>query len=402
MRFMSNATSRLASIATAFQQPSVSPIRKSSSIALSQGRTTTTPTAMAGQEPIKLAILDDYASIASDHFSPLKASHPNLEIHNFPTTLNAKLESEHAELISRLKPFTIISSMRERTQFPRSVLSQLPQLKLLVTTGMRNAAIDVAAATELGITVVGTNRKGTGAPGYDTTNEQAWTLILGLAKDIVGSSANITTSADGRGWQTGLVSSLGGKTLGLLGLGKLGTQAAVTGKLGFGMNVLAWSSSLTQEKADEAAASRGLGPGSFKVAASKEELFRQADVISVHYVLSPRSRGIVAAKDLDLMKPNAILVNTSRGPLIDENDLLEALEKGKIRGVGLDVFETEPLPKESPWRRHGYWGKEGRSLVLVSPHNGYVESETMNAWYKQQAESVESWITGGEILNRIQ
>ncbi|KAK5047686.1 hypothetical protein LTR84_006351 [Exophiala bonariae] len=357
---------------------------------------------MAGKEPVKLAILDDYASVASQHFSALQAAHPNLEIQCFPGTLNAKLESEHAELISRLKPFTIISSMRERTQFPRSVLSQLPQLKLLVTTGMRNAAIDVAAATELGITVVGTKGKSNATPGYDATNEQAWTLILGLAKDVVGSAANVTSSADGRGWQTGLVSALGGKTLGLLGLGKLGTQAAVTGKLGFGMNVLAWSTSLTQEKADEAAASRGLAPGSFKVAASKEDLFRQADVLSVHYVLSPRSRGIVAAKDLALMKSNAILINTSRGPLIDENDLLEALEKGKIHGVGLDVFETEPLPKESPWRRNQYWGKEGRSLVLVSPHNGYVESETMNAWYKQQAETVGTWITGGEVQNRIQ
>lgn len=357
---------------------------------------------MASKEPVKIAILDDYASIASAHFEPLKTTHPNLDIHHFPTTLNAKLESEHAELISRLKPFTIISSMRERTQFPRSVLSQLPQLKLLVTTGMRNAAIDVAAATELGITVVGTKAKSNTTAGYDATNEQAWTLILGLAKDVVGSAANITSSADGLGWQTGLVSSLGGKTLGLLGLGRLGTQAAVTGKLGFGMNVLAWSTSLTQEKADEAAQSRGLAPGSFQVAAFKEDLFRRADVLSVHYVLSPRSRGIVAATDLAQMKSTAILVNTSRGPLVDEKDLLEALESGQIRGVGLDVFENEPLPKESPWRRGGYWGTEGRSLVLVSPHNGYVETETMNSWYKQQAESVGVWVGGGEVQNRIQ
>lgn len=357
---------------------------------------------MASKGPIKLAILDDYASIASRHFEPLKTANPNLEIHSFPTTLNAKIEAEHAELISRLEPFTIISSMRERTQFPRSVLSRLPNLKLLVTTGMRNAAIDVAAAAELGITVVGTKGKANAVQGYDATNEQTWTLILGLAKDVVGGDANITASSDGQGWQTGLVSALGGKTLGLLGLGRLGTQAAVTGKLGFGMNVLAWSTSLTQEKADEAAESRGLPKGSFQVAASKEELFRAADVLSVHYVLSPRSRGIVASQELEQMKPGAILVNTSRGPLIDEQDLLAALEKGRLRGVGLDVFETEPLPRDSPWRRRGYWGHEGRSLVLVSPHNGYVETDTMNSWYSQQAESVKSFIEGGELQRRIQ
>lgn len=352
--------------------------------------------------PIKLAILDDYASIATQHFSPLQATHPNLEIHSFPTTLNAKLETEHAELISRLSPFTIISSMRERTQLPRSILSALPNLKLLVTTGMRNAAIDVVAAAELGITVVGTTGKRNAAPGYDATNEQAWTLILGLAKDVVRGDANITASADGLGWQTGLVSSLGGKTLGLLGLGRLGTQAAVTGKLGFGMHVLAWSSSLTQEKADQAAESRGLPKGSFRVAASKDELFREADVLSVHYVLSPRSRGIVAAKELALMKPSAILVNTSRGALVEENDLIAALEEGKLRGAGLDVFETEPLPKDSPWRRTKYWGQEGRSRVLLSPHNGYVEEETMNSWYAQQVETVKSWIEGGELLRKIE
>jgi len=352
--------------------------------------------------PIKLAILDDYASIAQQHFSPLQVTHPGLEIHSFPATLNTTLETEHAELITRLQPFTVISSMRERTKFPRSILSALPNLRLLITTGMRNAAIDVTAATELGITVVGTTGKRNATPGYDATNEQAWTLILGLAKDVVRGDSSITASADGLGWQTGLVSSLGGKTLGLLGLGKLGTQAAVTGKLGFGMHVLAWSSSLTQEKADEAAASRGLPKGSFKVASSKEELFRDADVLSVHYVLSPRSRGIVAAKELALMKPSAILVNTSRGPLVDETDLIAALERGGIRGVGLDVFETEPLPKDSPWRRSRYWGQEGRSRVLLSPHNGYVEEETMNSWYVQQAETVGSWIDGGELLRKIQ
>ncbi|KIX07261.1 uncharacterized protein Z518_01914 [Rhinocladiella mackenziei CBS 650.93] len=345
-------------------------------------------------EPIKLAILDDYAGIALPHFQPL-TTFSKIEIHTFPETLNARIPSDHDALVARLKPFTIISSMRERTQFPRSLLSQLPHLKVLLTTGNRNAAIDVAACKDQAITVVGTGPKPNAVKGYDATNEVAWSLILGLAKDLATGDHLLKTRPDV--WQTTLASSLAGKTLGLLGLGRLGTQCAVTGILGFGMRVLAWSSSLTQEKADVAAASRGLPAGSFQVTSSKAELFAQADVLSVHYVLSDRSRGIVGAPDLAGMKPSAFLVNTSRGPLIDEAALLSALETGAIRGVGLDVFDTEPLPAESPWRRDGYWGVEGRGRVLLSPHMGYAEDETMHAWYEQQVEAVRAWLDGREI-----
>ncbi|KAK4946353.1 hypothetical protein LTR10_014551 [Elasticomyces elasticus] len=342
----------------------------------------------------KLAILDDYAGIAESHFSQLSSQ---LEIQSFPDTLNVRIPSEHQALIERLAPFTIISTMRERTILPASVLTSLPNLKLLLTTGMRNASIDTASLTSKNVTYVGTGPKPNAVKGYDATNEMTWSLVLGLSKTLVEGD----TSVRHGGWQPGLAFPLAGKTLGLLGLGKLGTQAAVTGIQGFGMKVVAWSTSLTQDKADEAAKSRGLPAGSFRVASSKHELFSQADVLSVHYVLSDRSRGIVGAEELKAMKSSAVLVNTSRGPLIDEASLVDALEHNVIRGVGLDVYETEPLPEESPWRRDGYWGRNGRSKVLVSPHMGYVEEETMNSWYEQQAESVKAWLAGEEVKKVI-
>ncbi|KIY02142.1 uncharacterized protein Z520_02280 [Fonsecaea multimorphosa CBS 102226] len=363
---------------------------------------------MSPSTPLKLAILDDYASISLPYFQ--QSLGDQVQIDTFPTTLNARIPSEHDKLVERLKPYTIISSMRERTLFPRSVLEKLPNLKLLVTTAMRNAAIDMAACKDLGITVVGTTPKPNAVKGYDATNEITWALILGFAKDIVHGDAVIkspsTSAADPNaefgGWQTHLAMGLAGKTLGLLGLGKLGTQCGVTGVLGFGMKVLAWSSSLTQEKADEAAQSRGLPPGTFQVAASKQDLFEKADILSVHYVLSDRSRGIVGAAELASMKKSAFLVNTSRGPLVDETALVNALEAGKIRGVALDVFDTEPIPKDTPWRKHNYWGQNGRSRVLLSPHMGYVEEETMHSWYEQQSRAIASWIKGDEVKGIMQ
>ncbi|ETI23949.1 hypothetical protein G647_05756 [Cladophialophora carrionii CBS 160.54] len=363
---------------------------------------------MSSPSGVKLAVLDDYAAISSPHFQPLASQ---IQIDSFPQTLQARVPSEHDALVARLKPYTIISTMRERTQFPRSVLAELPNLKLLLTTAMKNAAIDTAACKDLGITVVGTSPKRNATKGYDATNEMTWALILGLAKDVARGDAVVKgpspaasndPNAHVGGWQTTLTFGLAGKTLGLLGLGKLGTQCAVTGHLGFGMKVIAWSSSLTQDKADEAAQQRGLPKGTFRVVGSKKELFEQADVLSVHYVLSDRSRGIVGKDELSSMKKNSLLVNTSRGPLIDEAALVEALEAGKIRGVGLDVYDVEPLPKETPWRRSGYWGEDGRSTVLVSPHMGYVEEETMHDWYEQQAEAIKAWLNKEEIKGIIQ
>ena len=363
---------------------------------------------MSSSTPIKIAILDDYASIALSHFQPLK-DQGQVEIDTFPTTLNARVQQDHAQLIERLKPYTIVSSMRERTQFPRTLLQELPNLKLLLTTAMKNASIDVAACKERGIMVVGTGAKHNATKGYEATNEMTWALILGLAKDVVRgdnvvkspSTAADDPNANVGGWQTTLTFGLAGTTLGLLGLGKLGTQCAVTGMMGFGMKVLAWSSSLTQEKADAAAESRGLPKGSFQVVGSKKELFERADVLSVHYVLSDRSRGIVGKEELAAMKKSSLLVNTSRGPLVDEPALIEALEAGKISGAGLDVFDVEPLPKDSPWRKEGYWGEKGRSTVLVSPHMGYVEDETMHDWYEQQGVAAMSWVKGEEVKGVI-
>lgn len=278
--------------------------------------------------------------------------------------------------------------MRERTPFPEELLEELPNLRLLLTTGTRNAALDLNAAKDAGIKVAGTIGKPDAVKGFDSTNEQTWALILAVARGIADDDILVKTGS----WQSSMNMNLAGRTLGLLGLGKLGGQCAATGKLGFGMNVLAWSENLTQEKADQAAQDKGLPEGSFKVAASKEELFRNADVLSIHLVLSGRSRGIVGQQELSWMKKNSILVNTSRGPLIDEKALVSALREGRIRGVGLDVFDLEPLPANSVWRDKS-WGKR----VTLSPHMGYVEEDTLRSWYEQQVESIRRYIAGEDL-----
>jgi len=356
---------------------------------------------------IKLAILDDYQNIAAPHFESLKA---NFSITVFRDTL---LPYNHAstppevkqELVDRLKPYTVISSMRERTPFPRDLLKQLPNLKLLLTTGTRNASIDLVAAKGLGIHVTGALGKGrttsTAAKkkrGPDSTTQHSVALILGIARGIASDDKEVKEG----GWQTSLATGLSGKNFSTLGLGRLGGNVGKIMYQSFGMRILAWSSSLTQETADEKAKALGLPVEDedgkvFKVV-SKEELFKEADVLSVHYVLSDRSRGIVGASDLALLKPSALFVNTSRGPLVDEDALLDLLEEGKIRGAAIDVFELEPLPKESRWRSDK-WGTEGSSKVLLSPHMGYVDGETMAAWYEEQVEIVERWHSGEELLN---
>ena len=346
---------------------------------------------MPSQDKVKLAILDDYANVAAAKFSSLS---DRLEIVEFPETFNAETEAGRRAQIERLQPFTIISTMRERTKLPREVLTQLPNLKLLLTTGMRNASIDLNACEERGITVAGTlNNPPLQAPsGYNSTSEHTWALILGLARSIARDDKAVKEG----GWQSGLAFGLAGKTLGVLGLGRLGAECAKTGVLGFGMNVLAWSTSLTQEKADEQAEKQGVPPGTFKVASSKRELFEKADVLSVQYALSDRSRGIVGESELSFMKKNSLLVNTSRGPLVDEKALLKALNQGEIRGAALDVFDEEPLPLDSEWRTTK-WGQDSRSEVLLSPHMGFVEEATMHRWYQQTAQNVENWLEGKEV-----
>jgi lactate dehydrogenase-like 2-hydroxyacid dehydrogenase len=321
-----------------------------------------------------IAILDDYGGLASQHFTGITG----LKVDSFPETLNPASEEGLQALAARLKPYTIISTMRERTPFPATLQSQLPNLRLLLTTGVRNASLDIPAATSQGVVIAGTTGAKPGhpdhsakesasappPPGYDSTTQHTWALILSICSRIPQDNAALRS--DPKIWQSSFSLALGGKTLGLCGLGKLGANAARIGAQAFGMNVIAWSENLTQEKADAAAESAGLPRGTFK-AVSKEELFRTADVISLHYVLSPRSRGIVGVEELAMMKSSSVLVNSSRGPLIDEKALLATLERGGIRGAALDVWWQEPLPEDSPWRRYS-----GKSELVMSPHMGYV------------------------------
>jgi lactate dehydrogenase-like 2-hydroxyacid dehydrogenase len=345
-------------------------------------------------KPVKLAILDDYQNLAPAKFDRLVSS-GRLEVASFPDTLDPREPADKAALIERLKPFEIISTMRERTPFRTDILETLPNLKLLLTTGTRNASIDSTAAAQRGIVVAGTTNEARQPP--DSTTQHTWALILGLARHIARDDAAVKSGA----WQgTTLALGLPGLTLGLLGLGRLGAATARIAISAFNMKVVAWSSSLTQERADETAKQLCLPVGSIVVAPSKLDLLRTADIVSIHYVLSDRSRGLVGKEELAALKPTALLINTSRGPLIDEVALLETLKAGRIRGAALDVFDKEPLPADSQWRTTA-WGEDGRSEVLLSPHMGYGETTVINSWYEQTAANVERWLDGKEILNRM-
>ncbi|KAL1882119.1 hypothetical protein VTK73DRAFT_2210 [Phialemonium thermophilum] len=351
--------------------------------------------------PIKVAVLDDYQGKAEQHFKDLDpASHQVVVFRDTLLPYNHPATPQHVkdELAKRLEPFNVICTMRERTPFPGDLVARLPNLKLLLTTGARNASLDLKAFKERGIPVAGTSDGGAWTRvGADSTTQHCIALVLAAARNIAQDDASVKSG----GWQTGYAVGLPGKTLGVVGLGRLGVRVAKILHQVFGMRVIAWSSNLTQEAADEKAKSEGLpvenadGEKTFKVV-SKEELFRTADVVSVHLVLSDRSRGIISAKDLSLLKPTAIFVNTSRGPLVVEQDLLDTLEKGRIRSAALDVFDIEPLPLDSKWRTTS-WGENGRSHVLLSPHMGYVAEDTMNSWYKQQVENIKRWEKGEEL-----
>jgi lactate dehydrogenase-like 2-hydroxyacid dehydrogenase len=284
--------------------------------------------------------------------------------------------------------------MRERTPFPGDLIARLPNLKLLLTTGVRNASLDLTALKERNIPVAGAVDAGPArAVGTDSTTQHCVALILAAARNVVPDDASVKSG----GWQTSYAAGLSGKVFGTVGLGRLGVTVARIMNLAFGMKIVAWSSNLTQEAADEKAKGAGLpvetaGEKTFKVV-SKEELFETADVVSIHLVLSDRSRGIVSSKDLELMKPTSIFVNTSRGPLVVEEDLIAILEKGSIRSAAVDVFNIEPLPLDSKWRTIK-WGQDGRSQVLLTPHMGYVEKGTLDAWYQHQVENIKRWENG--------
>lgn len=261
---------------------------------------------------------------------------------------------------------------------------------------MRNASIDLSAARTHGIDVVGTKNS---ASNHDSTTQQTWALILSLVNRVPAHDSEVKA---GREWQSaGFTTPLAGLTFGALGLGKLGARAARIAVQAFGMTVVCWSENLTQSKADEAAEAQGLPRGTFKVAASKVELFRTADVLSCHLVLSERTRGIVGTNELAAMKKSAFLINCARAGLVDEDALFEFLSKGGIKGAAMDVFWKEPMDKESRWRTTR-WGEEGRSEVVMSPHMGYVNEGTLRGWYEEQAERLGEWVRGekvGNVLN---
>jgi phosphoglycerate dehydrogenase-like enzyme len=265
--------------------------------------------------------------------------------------------------VERLLPFDVVCVMRERTPLPRSVIERLPQLKLIASTGPRNAAIDVEAAAERGIIVAHT--------GYDarSTIEMTWALILASARQVASENADLRAG----GWQLTMGESLHGKTLGVLGLGNIGSEFARIG-FAFGMNVIAWSQNLTPEKAQACGARL----------VAKEQLFRSADVLTIHLVLSQRTKRLVGAAELQVMKPSARLINTSRGPIIDEPALIDALRERRIAGAALDVFDIEPLPADHPFR--------SLDNVLATPHIGFVARELYRTFFCDTVENITRWL----------
>jgi phosphoglycerate dehydrogenase-like enzyme len=309
---------------------------------------------------MKVAILDDYQNVALK-IADWSVLPKNIQV----TVFNDHLADMNA-VAKRLADFEIISTVRERTPFRRELLERLPKLQLLLTTGMRNAAIDVDAATELGIVVCGT---GTGP--LHATAELAWSLILSLLRHVPEENAAIR---NGR-WQTTVGNALEGKTLGILGLGRLGSVMAVTWKA-FSMNVIAWSQNLTAEKATQAGVTL----------VTKDELFSRSDVLTIHLQLSDRTRGLVQARELKLMKPTAYLVNTSRGPIVDEAALIHTLQTRAIAGAGLDVFEPEPLLPDHPFMK--------MNNLVMTPHLGYVTEETYRVWFSENVDSIKGFVAG--------
>lgn len=308
---------------------------------------------------MKIALLDDYQGVALT-CADWKGILPGADI----TVFRDHLADEDA-LAKRLEGFEVIGIMRERTPFPATLLRRLPKLKLLVTTGHRNDSVDIAAAKAQGVTVCGTPSSAHAAA------ELTWALVMAAARRI---DLETRSFHDG-GWQVGLGRDLKGATLGVVGLGRLGSLVAGYGKA-FGMTVVAWSQNLTAEKAVAAGAT----------AVSKESLFRDADFISIHLKLSERSRGLVGATEFSLMKPDAWIVNTSRGPIVDEAAMLAALQGKRIGGAALDVFDDEPLPKDHPLRRLGN--------VVATPHVGYVSRENYATFYRETAENIAAFLAG--------
>ena len=312
---------------------------------------------------MRLAILDDFQNIVKT-IGDWSSIEDRVDI----TVYNDHLEDSDA-LVARLEPFDIVVVIRERSKFPREVLERLPNLKLIVTGGMRNRGIDIAAANAQGVTVCGTGGAG------NSTAELTWGLILSVMRNIPPQVQSIREG----GWQVGLGVGLMGKTLGIIGLGRQGSAVAKIGK-GFDMEVAAWSTNLTPERCAE----QGV-----RYVESKEALLAQSDVVSVHVILSERSTGLIDAEALSHMKKTAYLINTSRGPIVDEDALIAAVEEGRIAGAGLDVFDIEPLPADHPYRT--------LAGIVPTPHLGYTSAENYRCYFNEGIENIDAWLKGAPI-----
>ena len=315
---------------------------------------------------LRCAILDDYQNVALQlaDWGPLA---DRVETTVFDTPFASQQEA-----IAALQDFEIVCAMRERTPFPRAVFEALPRLKLLITSGMRNAAIDLEAARARDVVVCGTAMVGNPTAGLTIG------LMLELTRKIGFENARMKA---GEPWQVTLGEDVDGKTLGIVGLGKLGSRVAAIGRA-LGMKTIAWSSNLTPEACEKEGVTY----------ATKQELFATADVITIHLVLSDRSRGLIGRDDLARLKPTAYLINTARGPIVDEAALLEALQARRIAGAALDTFSQEPLPQDSPLRT--------LDNVVITPHLGYVTAENYRRIYREMIESIEAWLQG-EPLRRL-
>jgi phosphoglycerate dehydrogenase-like enzyme len=311
----------------------------------------------AQQPPIRIAVLDDYQNVALSI-----ADWSALGTRATVTVFNDHLTDIDA-LVARLQPFDVVCIMRERTPMTRVVIERLPALRLIASTARQNASIDLAAAAERGIEVAHT--------GYSSTPtiELTWALILASARHLIAENASLREG----GWQRHVGEDLSGRTLGVLGLGNVGGEVARIGRA-FGMQVIAWSHHLTTERASEAGA----------VLVTKDELFRLADIVTVHLVLSRRTRGLVGKRELALMKPTALLVNTSRGPIVVEADLLDALESNTIAGAAIDVYDQEPLAADHPFRR--------LPKLLATPHIGFVSRDLYRRFYEGTIDNIVRWL----------
>jgi phosphoglycerate dehydrogenase-like enzyme len=309
---------------------------------------------------MKIAILDDYQGVALK-MADWSVLAGRAQIDVFKDHL-----AESDAVIARLLPYQVVCVMRERTPLPRDIIERLPNLKLIASTAPRNASIDLEAAAARGIKVVHT--------GYfaSPTVELTWALILAGARHIPFEAAAMASG----GWQRSIGDDIAGKTLGIIGLGNLGSKVAKVAQA-FGMHVIAWSQNLNAERAAAAGASL----------VSKDELLRQADIVSIHLVLSDRTRGLIGVRELALMKPDARLINTSRGPIVVEVALIQALNDGRIGGAALDVYDTEPLPMEHPYRRI--------PNLLATPHIGYVTRGLYERFYRDTVSNIVGWLDAG-------